>query len=236
MAVVLVVGVLLLPALVALLDRALRRRARRAQWRGCTTQESPEAMRGWKVAQIVVGSDDRAWLAGLTGRPYGVDDAAGCERSCLPPGLDCQCGFYAYRDRDRAIELLEYLSRHRRTRTYVLLTVDLDGTVLEYELGFRAARQRVHRIEVPSTCAACWRAGDPRPARSVVAHPSFRTEQVLYEGPSMARTAMPFGSAPIRVVCEDHEPPRDARPLDLDRLRTVTATEVHFMSVPTTLG
>lgn len=233
MGLLLVVGLLALPALVRL---ALVRRVRRARgvaWRDSPVRESAAAFRGYKVAQLVVDERrDTAWLAGVTGRAYGVDVVAECGRArCEPPGLDCCCGFYAFRDRARALDVLEQLTRRLPHRGYVLLTVDLDGAVLEYALGFRAARQRVHRIEVPRTCAVCRHRGERRDADVLVADPAQRAEQVLMERYAPVGTLLPPGSSPARAVCAEHEPGRGARRLDLPTLRGLAGTEVDLLPV-----
>lgn len=221
--------VLALPLLARGLAEALQRANRRRVWTDHPVEPGPDAYRGHKIAQLIVGPEDDVWLAGVTSLRYGVDELARCRRrSCRPPGLDCRCGFYAFRDRARAIELFAQLTVRHPARSYVLLTVDLDGEVLEYELGFRAQRQRVLRIEVPGVCIRCLREGRRTPAEALVAHPHFRGEQLLYERTLLARLALPMGSAPIRPACSDHTP-ADAREFPLDRLRSLTATEVEVL-------
>lgn len=218
--------VLALPLLARGLAEAVQRSNRRRVWTGRPAQSSLDAFRGHKIAQLIVGPDDEVWLAGVTSLRYGVDELARCRRrACHPPGLDCRCGFYAFRDRQRAVDLFAQLTVRHPARSYVLLTVDLDGEVLEYDLGFRAERQRVLRIEVPGVCIRCLREDRHQPAVALVAHPHFRGEQLLYERTLLARLALPLGSAPIRPVCTAHQP-SDARRFPLDRLRNLTATEV----------
>lgn len=218
--------VLALPLLARGLAEAVQRANRRRVWTDHPVAPALDAFRGHKIAQLIVGPDDEVWLAGVTSLRYGVDELARCRRrSCRPPGLDCRCGFYAFRDRSRAIDLFAQLTVRHPARSYVLLTVDLDGEVLEYDLGFRAQRQRVLRIEVPAVCIRCLREGRRTPAEALVAHPHFRGEQLLYERTLLARLALPLGSAPIRPACTEHTPV-DAREFSLDRLRSLTATEV----------
>lgn len=221
--------VLALPLLARGLAEAVQRRARRSQWAGFAPEPAPDPFRGYKIAQLIVGPDD-AWLAGVTSLRYGVDELARCRRrSCRPPGLDCRCGFYAFRERAEAVELLRQLGARHPARSYVLLTADLDGEVLEYELGFRAQRQRVLRIEIPDACARCLRDGYLRPAATFLAHPHFRGEQLLYERTLSARIALPLGSAPVRPVCDDHAPEGAARRFTLLELRGLTGTEVTLL-------
>lgn len=218
--------VLALPLLARGLAEAVQRANRRRVWTDQEVEGGLDAFRGHKIAQLIVGPDDDVWLAGVTSLRYGVDELARCRRrSCRPPGLDCRCGFYAFRDRASAVELFAQLTIRHPARSYVLLTVDLDGEVLEYELGFRAQRQRVLRIEIPAACIRCLREGRRTQATALAAHPHFRGEQLLYERTLLARLALPLGSAPIRPACAEHTP-EDAREFSLDRLRSLTATEV----------
>lgn len=224
--------VLSLPLLARGLAEAIQRRLRRSAWADHEPTASLDAVRGFKIAQLIVGPDDDAWLAGVTSLRYGVDALARCRRrGCVPPGLDCRCGFYAFRDRDRAVELLRQLSARHPARSYVLLTADLDGEVLEYESGFRAQRQRVLRIDVQGLCTRCLRDGHEVPAITFAAHTQFRGEQLLYERTLSARVALPLGSAPVRSVCGLHLPADGGRTFDLTALRGLTGTDVSTLPV-----
>jgi hypothetical protein len=223
--------VLALPLLVRWVTETAQRHSRRRTWTVFTPDASVDAFRGYKVAQLIVGDDDTAWLAGVTSLRYGVDTLARCRRRvCVPPGLDCRCGFYAFRERARAVDLLGQLAIRHPARSYVLLTVDLDGSVLEYEAGFRAQRQRVLRVELPDACMRCLRGGVVEPAATFMAHPQFRGEQLLYERTLLARVALPVGSAPVRPLCDVHVPAdADDRRMDLGALRRLLTTEVELL-------
>ncbi|CAN5914083.1 hypothetical protein BH23ACT10_BH23ACT10_16670 [soil metagenome] len=222
--------VLMLPLLARGLAETAQRRMRRSTWTDLAPTASLDALRGYKIAQLIVGPGDETWLAGVTSLRYRVDEVARCRRrNCVPPGLDCRCGFYAFRDRGRAVELLGQLTSRHPARSYVLLTADLDGDVLEYEAGFRAQRQRVLRIELQDVCTRCLRDGDRVAAVAFVAHAQFRGEQLLYERTLSARMALPMGSAPVRPVCRDHLPVDGGRVFDLARLRGLTGTEVTLL-------
>lgn len=231
--VLLVVGILALPATWPLLVARRDRRVRTAAWGDAPQVDGEAALRGFKVAQLVV--DDRraaAWLVGVTGRAYAVDVTAQCaRRGCVAPGLDCVCGFYAFRDRAAALELLGELSRRRPDRGYVLLDVDLDGEVLEYEHGFRAARQRVHRVGLPSWCGMCRAEGLSSPA-GLVADPTQRAEQSVRERHAPVGTTLPRGAATVRAVCAAHQPAR-ARRTSLSVLRDRLGTEIEQVPPPT---
>ncbi len=223
-------SVLALPLLARGLAEAAQRHIRRNAWSGHDPADSLDAARGYKIAQLIVGPGREAWLAGVTSLRYGIDGLARCRRrGCVPPGLDCRCGFYAFRDRARAVDLLGQLTARHPARSYVLLTADLDGEVLEYERGYRAQRQRVLRIEIPGVCTRCLRDGRVTPATTFLAHAHFRGEQLLYERTLSARVALPLGSAPIRPVCAGHVPDDGGRRFDLGRLRGLTGTEVTLL-------
>lgn len=220
--------VLALPLFARWLAETAQRQGRRRTWDAFVPQASLDAFRGYKIAQLIIAEDDTAWFAGVTSLRYGVDTLAKCRRrSCQPPGLDCRCGFYAFRDRSQALQVLGSLGSRHPARSYVLLTVDLDGAVLEYESGFRAQRQRVLRVEIPDACMRCLRDGTVTSAATFMAHPQFRGEQLLYERTLLSRMALPVGSAPMRPLCVDHLPESsDSRRLDLAALRRLLTTEV----------
>lgn len=218
-----------LPLAVECLTRARRRRTRQARWEGHDIHACDQPFRGYKVAQLIVGNG-RAWLAGVMGARYDVDDHARCLRGdCAPPGLSCFCGFYAFRDRTQALELIDRLGSIQPTRSYVLLTADLDGDVLEYEHGYRAQRQRIVRIEVADRCQPCAREGMSA-AACPITHPRFRSEQLFAQQDLVSRSAMPLGSAPLRPLCERHTPATLARRHTLLELRGLIGTEV--MTLP----
>jgi hypothetical protein len=222
--------VLSLPLLARGLAEAVHRRMRRSAWADHEPTPSLDPVRGYKIAQLIVGPGDETWLAGVTSLRYGVDSLARCRRrGCVPPGLDCRCGFYAFRDRARAVGLLRQLTDRHPARSYVLLTADLDGDVLEYESGFRAQRQRVLRIEMQRTCSRCLRDGRHTPAVAYVSHAQFRGEQLLYERTLSARVALPLGSAPVRSVCRLHLPADGGRRFDLAQLCGLARTDVALL-------
>jgi hypothetical protein len=215
-----------LPLVVRSMARNRRREARLAMWddRPLTVTDAP--FRGYKLAQLVV-NDSRAWLVGVLSVRYGVDEHASClRRGCSPPGLDCRCGFYAYADRARAVDLLDVLSRTHPHEHYVLLTVDLDGDVLEYEHGFRAERQRVVRIEIADQCVGCRDSQRPAPVVALVTHPQFRVEQLRGQRDLVAHSGMPSGSSPLRPLCAQHLPSTPGTAHTLTSLRSLAGTEI----------
>lgn len=218
-----------LPAIVQVAIRFRRRRRRLARWSDPPAGVTDQSFRGYKVAQFVMGPTD-AYLMGVLDVRYGVDDRAVCLRPrCSPPGLDCLCGFYAYKHRTAAVGLLHELSRISPQDMYVLLSTDVDGDVLEYEHGYRAERQRVVRIELPDRCWECW--GQPRGNSTVayLSHPRFRTEHLGGTQDVQAHSALPRGAAPLRALCRDHAPSRGAQTFTASDLRARIGTEVAIL-------
>lgn len=107
-------------------------------------------------------------FASITGdkRAFGVDADAYCAiasfgfvmyTSASPqhdghsaPGVDCSCGFYA---------LPPDIEATYEDCAYVTLMVELSGTVIEHEKGYRAGHQRVIECRLPP-CPYCSRAAD----------------------------------------------------------------------------
>lgn len=122
--------------------------------------EAPDAPRGWKCAQILLSPDgEHARLAGITvGGTYGVEDRAVCVQGHdhTVPSLACDCGFYAYTRREHAVELLGRRTAPAGTAAVrTLLEVDLAGTVVEHERGYRSGEQSVLGVGVLPWCADC---------------------------------------------------------------------------------
>jgi hypothetical protein len=192
------------------------------------------------VARLVADpASDAAGFLGLTmGGRYGSDAQAMCEvlSGALPPprrwgrrrvpashsapAVGCSCGFYAYRDRRDAEKLLAThppVGRHFGT---ALLDVDLAGTVIEYDHGFRSSHQRVLGVRVPAWCLPCASAGRARRASQLAgqageplaaalqseipAQPQvYRLARTLHHQALLARIQ---SWAALRPVCDDHMP------------------------------
>jgi len=102
---------------------------------------------GWKVARLL---DPVAGIfGGYAFGTYGFSSVSSCERrrNHVAPTNGCECGFNAMKDKQDAVRLLE------RWRGFVLLEVDLFGTVIEHRTGWRAQEQDVLRVHVPLRCA-----------------------------------------------------------------------------------
>lgn len=118
------------PDLGELLPRSLPRR------------KSEEAFRGYKHAFV---SPEFPKFRGISWPTwYGVDDWAiheGCKGI-----VKCVCGFYAYNK--EYCKWHEWLSVRNYGSLRAFLEVELYGTVIVHELGYRAQRQRILRVWV----------------------------------------------------------------------------------------
>jgi hypothetical protein len=140
------------------------------------------------------------------------------------PEVSCTCGFYAYRDRRDAETLLATCPPVGRHFGTVVLDVDLAGTIIEYDQGFRSSHQRVLGVQVPAWCLPCASAGRARRASQLAglsreplaaalhdeipAQPQmYRLARALHHQALLARLQ---SWAALKPVCDDHLP--DARP------------------------
>ena len=107
-----------------------------------------ENMHGYKLA-ILTGRVPT--LTGLTGDTYKTDSAASCSINAahIPPVVDCQCGFYAFKDLKNAKFELSI------NPGAFLLDVDLFGVGFVYEDGYRAETQIVNQLSAPRRCMRC---------------------------------------------------------------------------------
>jgi hypothetical protein len=221
--------VLVLPAVLHGMAAAGERRVIERRWLALPEERDTDARRGYKTAQVLVAADgSSATLAGITvGGRYKPEDRARCStRGCEPPGMDCSCGFYAFTSRAEAVDLLRETLACNGLRDKALLTVELDGTVLEYERGYRAERQRVLGVQFERTCSSCRREGVGRPATHLAADYDFRL-------PALARYVSPAAAAsrgmlPVRPVCEEHMR-AEALALRLPELTGLLGTDVGWL-------
>jgi hypothetical protein len=275
------VAIGLLVLTLALASEQLWRRLRVAAWTGRLpgrfgalpdeTLPSHERPRGYKAARLVADAAGGGSFLGLTlGGLYGHDDRAVCEvlAGALPPprrwgrrrrptaheapDLTCTCGFYAFHGREGALGLLTARPPISRQLGVVLLEVDLSGTVIEFDRGFRAGQQRVLGVQVPRWCVPCAASGTARPARVVAGlsgaalADSLRAELPRY--PPVYRLALSVhqtallerlaGRAALRAVCDEHTPvelvaedaaPGDRIVLELADLAARLGTEVRWL-------
>ena len=119
-----------------------------------------EAPRGWKCAVPVSTPDGSGVeLAGISvGGAYHSEDTAVCTRgrAHAAPDWHCECGFYAFADRGEATRLLgTRAANDSATVISGLCEVDLHGTVIRHQHGYRAERQRVLSLQLLPYCADC---------------------------------------------------------------------------------
>jgi hypothetical protein len=107
-----------------------------------------QIMHGYKLA-FITGRPPT--FTGLTGDRYSADDLATCTLNPehIPPVMDCDCGFYAFKElRDAQFEL-------SINPGAFLIDVDLFGVGFEYGRGFKAESQLVNSLKIPNRCMRC---------------------------------------------------------------------------------
>lgn len=225
---------IVVPILLAQLLAGAQRSASRMQWMAMEEEFSIEPEQAYKTAQVLVAQDLRdALFSGVTeGSAYHADADAECRRpNCEPPGIDCVCGFYAFRSYDEAHAMLGRTLSYYGVRPTALLTVELDGDVLEYERGYRAAHQRVTEVAFVSTCDLCERFGDRTEAVALAASSTFVPRRM--SGLGRPTVTYPEGYLPVRPVCETHLPADPASwVLDPGELSTLLGADVRWLTPP----
>jgi hypothetical protein len=202
------------------------------------TRASTDRPTGAKVARLLADpvGDGGVFLGLTVGGRYASEATATCEvldgtlppprrwwRRRMPaphtaPDLGCSCGFYAFRSRERALALLADRPPVSRLFGTALLEVDLAGTVVEFDRGYRASHQRVLGVAVPPWCVPC--AAGARTERAVAVggaagrRLASALQQELPRLPSAYRLALTVhhtallerleGRAALRPVCEQH--------------------------------
>lgn len=152
---------------------------------GRDASAEPEPIVAVKMARLVA-ADARVQFVPCFPRalshPYEAVADAVCEggRPHGAPEEHCRCGFHAVKARNE-------LWRLDPAREAVILEVELSGTVIEHEFGFRASRQAVLGVFLPATCTR-WRCR--RPTAGVAPYQSSAYEFEL----------KPW--TPLRPVCE----------------------------------
>ena len=236
------------------------------------TWTSADRPAGSKVARLVADPlGPGGNFLGLTlGGLYDSDAIASCEvldgtlppprrwgRRAPPPpheapDLGCSCGFYAFKRDADATELLASRPPVSRLFGTALLEVDLAGTVVDFDHGFRASVQRVLGVQIPQVCLPCAAEGAVQPARRIAGLAGGRLEEGLRsEVPRLSsayRLAVTVhhaallrrlaGRAALRPVCDDHTVPPDASTtrragellvLELPELAARLGTEVRWL-------
>ena len=107
-----------------------------------------EKMCGFKIVAL---TGQAPTFTGITGDLYSHDDSARCtiNPDHIPPVHNCECGFYAYKNRRDA---LFELSIHPGL---FLIDVDLFGIGFAHKYGYRAESQRVNSLTLPRSCMRC---------------------------------------------------------------------------------
>jgi len=237
LALAVLVGVATLPLWLGSRLWAMRSRELERRWGDAPSADVDEPIRAVKWARIRADPEgDAATLSGLTvGGRYQVEGEATCVRGCRAPGEGCDCGFYAVRPgcEDQVFDTVDGL---RRRATSARLEVELSGEVLEFDLGYRAARQKVLRVVVPSRCAPCVRFGDTRHAVAMLpkAAPSHGLDPSLGAAVRLGgRDDWPV----LEPVCGLHRPPpEEFAPIGLLELSGLLGTEVAWAPLITTEG
>lgn len=229
---------LVVPVLMSHLVAGMSRSAASMQWLAMDEELSLEPEVAYKTAQVLVAEDGRsAMLSGVTeGRGYTVDAEATCRRQrCSPPAVDCVCGFYAFKSYAEASRMLGHTIGYYGVRPTALLTVELDGEVLEYERGYRAQHQRVTSVAFTLGCDLCERFDVHRDAVCLAASASFIPRRLT--GLGSPTVSLPPGHLPVRPVCSQHIPqdPR-AHLLDPGELGRLLGTKVTWLSSPGQAG
>jgi hypothetical protein len=162
----------------------------------------------FKAAHLVTFGDQDVRFDGATlGGTYGPADLAQCvhDRHHVPPQERCTCGFYGFRCREDAVELLT-------EDRVALLEVELWGAFHEFEIGYIAAAQNVRSVTLVPYCVRCL-------VRSERRH---RAAEVLANRPSR-------DLARLIPVCDEHA--EDAtRVVTLLEVHLRLGVDVHFAS------
>lgn len=228
---------------------------------------------GYKVARLIAEPTAAAGaFLGLTvGGVYGSEAHARCEvldgglppprswgRRVVPPphtapDLGCSCGFYAFKELGTATELLSTRPPVGRLFGTALLAVDLAGTVIEFDRGYRASHQRVLGAELPPWCLPCAAGGKAERARQVLGvaglrlqagldgevprlSSAYRLAVIVHHAALLERLA---GRAALRPVCDHHAagrdggrdgPDDDVIVLELPELAARLGTEVRWLA------
>lgn len=117
--------------------------------------ESDQPILAQRAARLVFNGNSNHWASlHITGVSFGVDAEARCDRQYFfsdrrshraAPDLDCACGFYA---------VPCDIEPWAEDGAYVTLLVELSGTIIEHEKGYRAGHQRVMECRIPP-CRFC---------------------------------------------------------------------------------
>ena len=123
-------------------------------------------LQAFKAARILAGPNGAGFAGAGLGTTYGKEDLAVCvqNRDHVPPQAD-GCGFYAWKDRNRAVDLLNDYP------TLALLEVELWGKFEEFQAGYIAAAQLVRQVTLLPFCTLCLFGHEARPRPAVLLAP-----------------------------------------------------------------
>lgn len=146
---------------------------------------------GWKSARLLWDPEaNKAVFCGVTvGGTYGPSADAECVASHAdrlvwdhrPPDLACTCGFWAFKECRRALQLLTAPAQLDAVWPAVLCQVDLAGDVVEHSEGWRASHQRTMGVQVPAWCSMCAAKGQTVRAVAVAGRPHTAMLRLLDE-------------------------------------------------------
>lgn len=109
---------------------------------GLVTQAS-----AWKMSHLVDPYIQK--FGGLSFGEFTTSSVAVCEQkfSHSAPDEDCDCGFYAFKELSKAIDV----SSH--SRALLLIQVEFFGKIVEHDFGMRAEHQVIEKIYLNSKCS-----------------------------------------------------------------------------------
>lgn len=78
----------------------------------------------------------------------GISSFACCkvDRFHIPPVWDCECGLYSLKSLRLALSYLRF------RRGYNIFKVEIEGEIVEHNLGYRSMRESIRSIYLPKNC------------------------------------------------------------------------------------
>lgn len=79
----------------------------------------------------------------------GISSFACCkvDRFHIPPVWDCECGLYSLKSLRLALSYLRF------RRGYNIFKVEIDGEIVEHNLGYRSMQESIRSIYLPKNCS-----------------------------------------------------------------------------------
>lgn len=101
---------------------------------------------GWKsgyLLELIIPE-----FKGMVHGKYGVEDYFKCQDwGHRSPDVDCSCGFYSFKDKDRAI------NERKRDKSLFLLKTSNYGLIIDHQWGMRSEMQVLEEIFINNRCA-----------------------------------------------------------------------------------